>query len=180
MAAQAEHFPYALRSACTRESMRLALYAFAAMLVVVVGVLGILRASSARHLVESWINIHVLFGLLLCGFLLARYRWPFTHEPWLLPSDSRELSRHLSRIVYLLLYTIVGVRQSIGLVASLWHGGTIGFNLADEPLRYGADGKVVDTRDFQMFLASALCVLIMIRVFAFRLWLRFKHAVVSS
>jgi cytochrome b561 len=122
-------------------------------------------------MLESWINIHVLFGLLLCSLVLARYQWRVNHSPRMRPVDVRELSRHLSRIVYLLLYVVVGVRLSIGIINS--HGGTVDFNLIDERFRHGPDSRAFDPKDdFQLFLASAFFVLIILRLLAFALWLR--------
>jgi hypothetical protein len=42
------------------------LYGCMAILTVAVGGLGLVAASPFRQIVESWINIHLLFELLLC------------------------------------------------------------------------------------------------------------------
>jgi cytochrome b561 len=172
MAVQAEralHFAHGY----SRERMLTALYGCLALVTVVVGVLGLLGASGPRQMFESWINIHALFGLLLCGLVISRCRWRVTHSPTMLPADIRELSRHLSRIVYLLLYVVVGVRQVIGILNSVWHGGAVDFNLLDDYFRNGPDRASWNPKDdFQLFLAAGLFALIMVRVLAFRLWLR--------
>lgn len=147
------------------------LYGCTALLAVVVGVLGLLGASWQRQLLESWINIHALFGLLLCGLTLASCQRRVKHSPRMLPADVRELSRHLSRIVYLLLYVVIGVREVIVVLNSIRHGGTIGLNPFDA--RGGSDYQGFNPRDdFQWFLASGLVALIFVRVLAFRLWMR--------
>jgi len=149
------------------------LYGCAALLVVLIGVLGLLAGSRLRLMIESWINIHALFGLWLCGFVLARCQWRVNHSPRLLPTDVRELSRHLSHIVYLLLYVVIGVRQSIGIAGSLWHGGAVDFNLFDGRFRNGTDGEAFDLRDdLHLFLFSGLLALVVVRVVTFCLWLR--------
>jgi cytochrome b561 len=127
-------------------------------------------------------NIHALFGLLLCGLVLARCWWCVKHSPRMLRTDIRELSRHLSRMVYLLLYLVIGVREIIGILASLWHGSALGFNLSDERFRDGADyGGFNPKDDCQLFLASGLVALIFVRVLAFRLWSRCpERAAVSN
>jgi hypothetical protein len=123
--------------------------------------------------VESLINIHALFGLLLCGLALARYHWCLKRAPYISPGEARELSLHLSRIVYLTLFVVIGVRQSIGILGSIWHGGAVDFNLFDERFRNGPDTKAFDPKDdFQQFLASGLFALGVVRVVVFRLWLR--------
>src|ERR1700689_2438744 len=127
MAAQAERSLHSLAHACSREMMLTALYGCVALAAVVIGVLGLLANSWPRQMLESWINIHALFGLLLCGLVFSRARWRVKHSARMPPADIRELSRHLSRIVYLLLYVVIGVRQIISVLSSIWHGGTVDF-----------------------------------------------------
>jgi cytochrome b561 len=173
MAAQAEPSLNPLVLACSRQRILVALYGCAALLVAAIGVLGLLDDSWLRQMLESWINIHVLFALLLCSLVLTRYQWRLRQSPRLLPTDIRELSRHLSRIVYLLLYVVIGARQSIGIINSVWHGTAVDFNLFDDRFRNGPDRAGWNPKDdFQLFLATGLFALIIIRVLAFRLWLR--------
>jgi cytochrome b561 len=173
MAAQAERSLHSFAHAYSRERMLTALYGCVALVAVVVGVLGLLGASVPRQMLESWINIHALFGLLLCGLVISRCRWREKHSPRMLPADIRELSRHLSRIVYLLLYVVIGLRQIIGILNSIWHGGAIYFNLFDDHFRNGPDRAGWNPKDdFQLFLVTGLFALIIVRVLAFRLWLR--------
>jgi cytochrome b561 len=173
MAAQAEPVLHPLAAACSRQRTLIALYGCAALLVAAIGVLGLLDGSWLRQMLESWINIHALFGLVLWGLVLARYQWHVNHSPRMQPADIRELSRHLSRIVYLLLYVVVGLRQGIGIMNSIWHGNAVDFNLFDDHFRTGPDRAGWNPKDdFQLFLATGLFVLIFVRVLAFRLWLR--------
>jgi len=173
MAAQAEPSLSSLAHAYSRQRMLIALYGCAALFVVVIGVLSLLDGSWLRQMLESWINIHALFGLLLCSLVLVRYQWRVRHSPGMLPTDIRELSRHLSRIVYLLLYVVIGVRQSIGIINSIWHGSTVDFNLFDDRTGNGPDRAGWNPKDdFQLLLATGLFVLIIVRVLACRLWLR--------
>ena len=173
MAAQAEPSLSSLAHAYSRQRMLIALYGCAALFVVVIGVLSLLDGSWLRQMLESWINIHALFGLLLCSLVLVRYQWRVRHSPGMLPTDIRELSRHLSRIVYLLLYVVIGVRQSIGIINSIWHGSTVDFNLFDDRTSNGPDRAGWNPKDdFQLLLATGLFVLIIVRVLACRLWLR--------
>jgi cytochrome b561 len=181
MAAQAEPSLNPLTLVWSRQRMLIALYVCAALLVATIGVLGLLDGSWPRQMLESWINIHALFGLLLCGWVLARYQWCVRHSPGMLPADVRELSRHLSRIVYLLLYVVIGIRQSIGIISSIWHGTAVDFNLFDGRFRNGPDWAGWDPKDdFQLFLATGLFALIIVRVLAFRLWLRCVERVALS
>jgi len=148
-------------------------YAWLALLIVLIGVLGLIHNFRPRQLVESWINIHALFGLLLCCLVLARYQRCIKLSPSMLTTEIHELSRHLSRFVYLSLYLVVGLRQVISIIDSTWHGGAVDFNFFDERFRNGPDTKVFDpNNDCQLLLASGLFVLVIVRVLAFRLWLR--------
>jgi cytochrome b561 len=155
--------------------------ACAALLVVVIGTAGLIADSWPRQMVESWINIHLLFGLLLCGCVMIRYQRRVSQSPSMLPADVRGLSRQLSRVVYCVLYGVVGLKQSISIVSALWHGGAVDFSLFDESLRHGPDTQVFHLHDdFQMFLASGLVPLVIVRVMAFRLWMRLSEKSLSS
>jgi hypothetical protein len=61
-----------LRTANSRGRIPLAVYGGAAIVAVVVGVLSLVHTSPARRMIESWSSIHVLFGLLFSGLMLAR------------------------------------------------------------------------------------------------------------
>jgi cytochrome b561 len=165
MAARAECPPHSLPNSYPQERRRLAVFACAAIMVVAVGVLGLEGVSWLRQLVESWINIHLLFGLLLCALVLVRYHWIIRYAPHL-HEDIRELSRHLSRIVYLMLYAVIGGRLGIGLVNWIWHGGSLDLTLLDEGLRNDDDGRVFNPHhDYHMILLSGGITLGMVRVF---------------
>jgi len=173
MAAQAERPLNSLAYTCSQERMLTALYGCIALLAVVIGVLGLLGASWPRQMLELWINIHALFGLLLCGLVLTRCWWRVNRSPSMLPADTRELSRHLSRIVYLMLYLVLGVREVISILNSLRHGGAVDFNLFDERFRNGPDSAGFNPRDdFQLFIASGLVAIIFVRSLTCRLWSR--------
>jgi cytochrome b561 len=169
MTARAECSPHSLRNTRTQENGLLALFVCGAIIVIVVGVLGLVKVSRPRQLIDSWIDIHGLFGLLLFGLVIAQYQWGVKHSPRLL-DDLRELSRHLSRTVYLILYVVVGVRLSIGIVNSIWHGGTVGLDVFDDRFRNAHDSKVFDPHnDYHMFLAFGVIALAMVRVFMFKI-----------
>jgi cytochrome b561 len=172
MAAQAE---LSLLPAC-RPYSRVRIYApeaCTALLVVVVGAAGLVAHSWPRQIVESWINIHLVFGLLLCGWVIVRYQQRVNQSPSILPADVRGLSRQLSHIVYCVLYGVIALTQSLSIVSALWHGGAVDFSLFDESVRRGPDTGFFDLHDdFQLFLASGLMPLVIVRVMAFKLWLR--------
>ncbi len=166
MAARVECPPHYLRHSFPQERRWvLAVYVCAAIMVAAVGVLGLERASWLRQLVETWINIHALFGLLLCGLVLARHQWIIRYSPRL-RDDIRALSRHLSRIVYLMLYLVLGASQSISLMNCIWHGGPLDLTLFDERLHSDGGTQVLDPHhDYHMILLSGGVALAMVRVF---------------
>jgi hypothetical protein len=147
-------------------------YGCMAILTVAIGSLSLVDASPLRQIVESWINIHLLFELFLFTLVLARYRRCVQHLPRMTPIDIQELSRHLSRIVYLVLYGVIGFREIVALVNSISHAGAVDFNLFDERFRNGPDSAVFNPRDdLQVFFASGLLALFSVRALAYRLWL---------
>jgi cytochrome b561 len=178
MAAQAGSSPHPAHS-WSRETMPTALYGCIALVTVAIGVLGLSGDSWPREALESGIDVHTLFGLLLCGLILARCRGLVARLPHM-PAN-RELSRHLSRIVYLFLYVVIGVREVIGILNSLWHGGPVDFTLLDARSRQGPDHAGFNPKDdFQMFFASGLFALIFVRVLVFTLWSRARRRAAVS
>ncbi len=164
MAARAECPPRSVRIFPSERTIA-ALYGCAAVTVAAVGVLGLERASRLRQYVEAWMDIHALFGLLLCALVMARYRWIIERSP-LLRKDIRELSRRLSRIVYLMLYAVIGLNQCIRIANIIWHGGSVEFTLFDERFRGDDDGRIFDPHhDYHMILLSGGIALAMVRVF---------------
>lgn len=100
-----------------------------AVLVVVVGVLGLLHDSWPKGTQSFWINIHALLGLLLWVLLTARFWWRSTHPPPPLPAEAGALARTLSRRVHLLLYALLFVIPILGIVTFIWHGRVFDFGL---------------------------------------------------
>jgi cytochrome b561 len=81
---------------------------------IVLGVIGLTYDSWLKGIPVSWISVRTLFGLLLWGFVIARFYWRAKHS-WPMPLvDIREFSRALSRMVYLLLYLVVGINPAAG------------------------------------------------------------------
>jgi hypothetical protein len=171
MAARIDRSPDCSAHTRSRERMLAALYGCIALFTVLIGALGLLGASWLRQMLDTWINIHALFGLLLCGLVLARCRWRVRHSLPMLPADVRRISGHLSRTVYLLLYVVIAIRQVIGILDGVWHGRAVDFNLLDARFRTGPDYPGFNPKDdFQLFVASGLCALLFVRVLAFQLW----------
>ena len=158
---------------CSQERMLSALYGCVALITVAIGVLGLQRDAWPRQMLESSINIHALFGLLLCSLVLARCRWRVRHSPRMLPNDIRELSRHLSRIVYLLLYAVIAGGELIGILSNLHHASPVDFSPLGAHFRQGPAHPGFDPKDdFQLFFVSGLFALLFVRVLTFAVWSR--------
>ena len=130
-----------------------------ALLVLLVGVLGVFHDSPPAQVLESWMNVHALFALLLWGLVIGRFCLRLKYSALALPSDIREFSRQLSRMVYLLLYAIIGIAQVIDAAGCLWQSGTFEFQLGH--------GGVGPGEDFQAFVGCGVVALLLIRALAF-------------
>jgi len=171
MAADPARLPHALRNPYPWVRTAKVLYGCLAIFITAIGGLSLVAASPLRQIVESLINIHLLFELLLFTLLIARYRWGVSHSPPTTSIAIKELSRHLSRIVYLMLYGAIGFGAIITLVSRISHGGALDFNLFDEHFRSPPQSPFFNPRDdWQVLLASGLLALLSVRVMAFALW----------
>jgi hypothetical protein len=138
-----------------------------ASLVVLFGVLGLSDESWVRQCLGSRINAHMMFGLFLCSLIVLRFHCrlkriaPMLRAP-LLQAQIRDLSRELSRTVYLFLYMVIGIRQLAGLANWLMPGG------APEP-------GFAAGEDMRAIVVYGLVGLILIRVLAFGFWLHWSR-----
>jgi cytochrome b561 len=120
-----------------------------ALLVLVVGLLGLIQDSLPKPAPASWMNLHVLFGALLWVCVVARFYRGVRRAPRMLPAEVRALSRQLSRLVYLLLYALIFFGLIIGILGAALHGAIVG----------GAE-------NFQSYLVGGLVALVTIRALA--------------
>jgi len=100
-----------------------------AVLIVVVGVLGLLHDSWPKQTQAFWINLHALIGLLVFSLLLARIAWRRRHPPPQLPAECGALARRLSQPVHVVLYVLMFVIPLLGIVTFIWHGRVFDFGL---------------------------------------------------
>jgi hypothetical protein len=126
-------------------------------LVVLVGVLGLLPDSWLTGIVQSKTVFHALFGLLLCGLVVARYRWWLQSTPPAHPLDIRQFTRRLSRMVYLVLYLVTGAVEVINVIGARQDGILPARELA----------LLKPSADSEAFLLCGLFALVFIRVLAF-------------
>ena len=155
----------------------LALYWGVAVLAVLVGVFGLVRDSRLAMAPTSRSCVHALFGLLLVGLVIARFLWWLKHSPPSQKADIRRFSRQLSRLIYLVLYLVIGTKQIIGIVNFMWHGGILDFGLLLDNDSAQDLGIYKSTADFRAILVCGLIALALIRGLAFWTWLRLVEEV---
>jgi cytochrome b561 len=126
------------------------------------GVLGLLDGPWAAQVVGSRAGLHALFGSLLSALVAVRFHRRLNRAPPASQSDIHRLSRELSRMVYLSLYAVIGLRQIVGFADWSRHGGTVEF------------GKLSDG-DLQAIVAYGIAGLLFVRVLAFGTWLYAAH-----
>ena len=128
-----------------------------AVLIVVVGVLGLLHDSWPKGTQSFWINVHALLGLAVWALLMVRFWWRSTHAPPPLPPEAGELARRLSRPVHLLMYALLFVIPILGIVTFIWHGRAFDFGLFKVDFGVRKDPAIFHpTEDIHGYLAYAL------------------------
>ena len=136
-------------------------------LLVMVGVVGAIYDSRALARHSWWINVHAWFVLLLLGWVLARFYWHVKCLPAVRRSDMRELVRHLSRSVYLLLYVMVFAREILSFVGATWHDRSFNFDLLRSHIGLSIDKAVAGFgSDLRGYLACGFLALVLIRALA--------------
>lgn len=130
-----------------------------ASLVLLFGVLGLLDGPWVTRILGSRVGLHALFGLFLYTLVAVRFHSGMNWAAPAPPSDIRRLSRELSRMVYLSLYAVIGLRQLVSLADWSSHGGSMQF------------AKLSDV-DLQAILAYGIAGLFFIRLLAVGTWLR--------
>jgi cytochrome b561 len=135
----------------------IALHWIMAVLIVVVGVLGLLHDSWPRRTQAFWINIHSMIGLLVLALVVGRIGWRRMHTPPDLPPDVGEFSRRLSYPAHLLLYALMIVIPLIGIVTFIWHGRVFDFGLFKLDPGVKSDRAIFHpTEDIHGYLAYGL------------------------
>ena len=126
-----------------------------ASIVIAVGFSGLTRNFWLRDLVEPWINVHWLFGILLFAWLASHIVVTLKHSRHMQAHDIHTMSRQLSRTAYLVLYAVIGLKLSFSLITAAWTG---------------VPATLIDPKnDYQMCLASGLVALCLVRLILSRL-----------
>jgi cytochrome b561 len=151
----------------------IALHWTVALLVLVVGVLGLLHDDWPRKTQAAWINIHALLGLLTWVLVMLRIGWRSQHKPPDMPDEVGAFSRRTATPVHLLLYFLLLTIPIVGIITFVWHGRV--FNLGLFKVNFGvkSDRAIFHpTEDLHGYLAYALFALVAIHLLA-ALWHHF-------
>jgi cytochrome b561 len=131
-----------------------------AVLMIVVGVLGLLHDTWPRSTQAYWINVHAMIGLALWLLVIARILRRLAHPAPALPPDAGEFSRRLALPVHVLMYMLLFVIPIVGIVTFIWHGRVFNFGLFT--LNFGVKSNHAvfhPTEDWHGYLAYALFTL---------------------
>jgi cytochrome b561 len=138
-----------------------------AVLVVVVGTLGLLHDDWPKETQGFWINIHALIGLSLWATLLARLWYRSRHAPPALPAGVGALSRRWSSPVHWAMYGLLFVIPIVGVVTFVYHGRVFDFGLFQIDLGIKKNRAIFHpTEDIHGYLAYALFALAGLHVLA--------------
>jgi cytochrome b561 len=144
-----------------------------AVLIVIVGVLGLLHDSWPKSTSAFWINIHAIVGLAVWVLVMARFTWRLTHEVPPLPTESGEFARRFSSPVHLLMYGLIFITPILGIITFIWHGRVFDFGLFRVDFGVPRNRAVFHpTEDIHGYLAYTLFTLIGLHVLA-ALWHQF-------
>jgi cytochrome b561 len=141
--------------------------------IIFVGACGLLHDTGTAPAGESWLNMSAAFGmpaafgLLLCASIIARFCWAMSRPALVPPTDIKAFTRHQSRMVYLMLYCLMGIKEGGAVATSLWHGQAPDFGWLQ-----GNPGATIDhamyapVEGFRVYLAYGVFALILIRILA--------------
>jgi cytochrome b561 len=155
------------------DRVAIALHWITALLIVVVGVLGLLHDSWPRRTQAFWINLHALIGLSLWALVVVRLWWRLGHPPPAPPAQTGILTHRLAHAVHLLLYLLVLVIPLVGIVTFVWHGRAFDFGLFKVDFGVHSNRAIFHpTEDIHGYLAYVLFTLVGLHLLA-ALWHQF-------
>jgi cytochrome b561 len=121
------------------------------------GIAGLMRDARLGALYLPRVNLHGIFGAMLWLLVVAQFRQASLAGAALNGAGVHEISRGLSRRVYLLLYVLFGASYFIRIAAIIWNRGTLG---ALHP------AMLTSPENLRDYLAYGVFALLTIRVLA--------------
>jgi cytochrome b561 len=100
---------------------------FTALLVLVVGTIGVFFDGYPKSQFLGWLTVHALLGLTIFFLVIARVRWRIEHTPPDLPGEVGEFTRRTSHAAHMLLYFLLFITPIFGVAGFIAHGRTLVF-----------------------------------------------------
>lgn len=100
-----------------------------AVLIAVVGIVGLLFDDMPKGFKGQMVNLHAVFGCVILVLLAGRIWWRVTHRPPPLPARTGRFSRQASALGHLVLYALMGLVPLAGLVYQFARARGIDFGL---------------------------------------------------
>jgi cytochrome b561 len=100
-----------------------------AVLVLVVGALGLVFEAIPRASRLFYINLHTTIGLVMFGLILMRLLWRLTHPAPAVDENWSPLVARASSLAHKALYGLMLAAPIVGIIAYVWHGRTFNFGL---------------------------------------------------
>ncbi len=100
-----------------------------AILLLLVGVLGLLFEAIPRASRLFYINLHATIGLVMFGLILMRLLWRVTHPAPAADQSWSPLVVMVSNLTHKALYGLLLAAPIVGIIAYVWHGRVFNFGL---------------------------------------------------
>ena len=98
-----------------------------ALLVAIVGTIGLFFDDYPKPQFLGWLTVHALLGLTILVLVIARMRWRATHTPPDLPGEMGEFTRRTSHAAHTLLYVLLFITPVLGIAGFIAHGRSLVF-----------------------------------------------------
>ena len=125
-----------------------------------VGTASVLRDAWPNAIHWSFVNLHAVFGVLLCLLVVAQFHAANLRAAPLSGLSLRAFCRGLTRLVFLMLYVLFGVNGLVHMAATVWNSGLHG---SEQPALLQPPESLRD------YLAYGVVALIIIRVLEARM-----------
>jgi cytochrome b561 len=87
------------------------------------GTLPVAWSTGTAALIAGCAEFHVAFGMLLCAFVALRFMNRLQDSDLAEDACAREFARHLSRLIYLMLYSVLFLKFLVELTSFSWIDG---------------------------------------------------------
>ena len=111
------------------DPMAIALHWSVALLIVLVGAIGLMFDGLPRPEKAFWLNLHAVVGIALFALVLVRTVWRLSHVPPALPPTTGKAAARGAQVLHGLMYALMIAIPAVGLISFLWHARVFEFGL---------------------------------------------------